>query len=442
MATQIIMPKLGATMEEGTIVKWLVEVGDEIEEGDPIAEILTDKITLEIESTVDGVVLKTFFEEGDVVEVQSLVAYIGEEGEVVPENAGSSEAKVDDSPDNLTANDEAIHESNNGGISTKNKVRRTPAARKLAEDNKVKLESVEGTGPKGRVKKQDVKAYINKKGEDSKVTPLAQKTASINDINTKDIKGSGVNDKVVQADVLNTMHLNHTSEKVEERKPFTGMRKMIADRLSISAYTAPHVTLTSEIDMTEVVEMRKKLIPTIESQVGLRVSYNEILIKAVASTLKSHNNINLSLQGNEIIYHADINIGFAVAIPDGLVVPVIKDASNKGLGQIIAESKELGNLAKMGNLTSEQMTGGTFTISNLGMFAVDAFNPIINQPESAILGVGRIVEKPIGINGEIKLRSMMTLSLSFDHRVIDGAPAASFLTDLKDMLENPMKLII
>lgn len=427
MATQIIMPKLGATMEEGTIVRWLVEVGDEIEEGDPIAEILTDKITLEIESSVNGVVLKTFFEEGDVVEVQSIVAYIGEEGEAVPENNNSSEVKIADIPDNPTAN---------------NKVRRTPAARKLAEDNNVKLKGVDGTGPKGRVKKQDVKDYINQTVGKSKITPLAEKTAALNDINLKDIKGSGVNNKVVQVDVLNTMHSSHASKKLEERKPFTGMRKMIADRLSNSAYTAPHVTLTSEIDMTEVVEMRKVLIPAIESQVGYRVSFNDILIKAVGSTLKSHNNINLSLEGNEIVYHANINIGFAVALTDGLVVPVIKDAANKGLGQITAESKELGNHAKIGSLTSEQMTGGTFTISNLGMYAVDSFNPIINQPESAILGVGRIVEKPVGINGEIKLRSMMILSLSFDHRIIDGAPAAAFLTDLKDMLENPMKLII
>lgn len=441
MATQIVMPKLGATMEEGTIVKWLIEVGEEIDEGDPIAEVLTDKITLEIEAPEDGILLKTLYEEGDVVKVQETIAYIGEEGEVINEEDSSIETISEESfKDPVVENDKQYGQAQSEtGIQCK--VRRTPAARKLATEHGISLQQVTGTGPKGRVKKNDVQKFLEILDEKRKITPLAAKTADLNNVDVKTISGTGVNEKIIQADVLHVMD-PPGSETKEKRVPFTGMRKVIAERLSASAYTAPHVTITSEVDMTEIVKMRKILLPTIDAQVGLRVSYNEILIKAVSSTLKSHKNINISLQGNEIVYHSCINLGFAVALPDGLVVPVIKDAANKGLAQITVESKDLTEKAKSGKLMGEHMSGGTFTISNLGMYAVDSFNPIINQPESAILGVGRIIEKPVSINGEIKLRSMMTLSLSFDHRIIDGLPAAAFITDLKDVLENPIKLII
>jgi pyruvate dehydrogenase E2 component (dihydrolipoamide acetyltransferase) len=260
----------------------------------------------------------------------------------------------------------------------------------------------------------------------------------------KNITGTGSNGKIVKNDLVvsNEKEEIASIKQREKRVPLTGIRKVIADRMAQSAYTAPHVTLTTEVDMTNCVSLRKELLPMIEKINGHRLSFNEVIVKATAHTLLHYPDINVSLENNEIIYHSQVNVGFAVAVPNGLVVPVVKNANLLGLAAITEECKTLGKAARDGKLLPEQMKNGTFTISNLGMYAIDAFTPIINQPESAILGVGRIQEKPVGVNGEIKLRSMMSLSLSFDHRIIDGAPAAEFLTSLKETLENPYKLII
>ncbi|MBM4761203.1 dihydrolipoamide acetyltransferase family protein [Bacillus sp. B15-48] len=437
MSTEILMPKMGATMEEGTIVSWLVQAGQPVEKGDPIAEIQTDKIVIEVEAETDGVLLKTLYDAGSVVNVQEVIAYIGEEGESV-ENL----VAVDAEPEEVQ---EAVMEERIVTIDPKtieNRIRRTPAARRLAEESQIKLSEIAGTGPLGRVQKIDVENYL--KNHSQKITPLAKKIADDQGIDYKQITGTGPNGKIVKDDLS---HLNEKEEIVaidqaEKRVPFTGMRKVIADRLAQSAYTAPHVTLTTEVDMTNCINLRKELLPVIEKLNGYRLSYNEVIVKAAAHTLGNHPAINVSLKNNEIIYHSQVNVGFAVAVPNGLVVPVVKSANLLGLAAVTEECKTLAKLTRDGKLLPEQMKNGTFTISNLGMYAIDAFTPIINQPESAILGVGRIVEKPVGVNGEIKLRSMMTLSLSFDHRIIDGAPAAEFLTSLKETLENPYKLII
>lgn len=446
MATEILMPKMGATMEEGTIVSWLVEVGQSVEKGDPIAEIQTDKLVLELEAETDGVLLKVLYDEGSVVKVQEVIAYIGEEGEnvddLVPKEvvATVEEELADVGQTQETRDAETVSEMRETG----GKIRRTPAARKLAEENQVDLREVTGTGPLGRIQKRDVEAYLRNKAK--KITPLAKKMADAHDVDYQNIEGSGWNGKVVKDDIVASFASREkvSDEAVREAKrvPFTGMRKVIADRMAQSAYTAPHVTLTTEVDMTNCVNLRKQLLPTIEEMTGYRLSFNDIMVKATAHTLQNYPNINVSIEGDEVVYHSEVNVGFAVAVPNGLVVPVVKNANKMGLAAITEKCKELGKLARDGKLLPEHMENGTFTISNLGMYAIDAFTPIINQPESAILGVGRIQEKPVGVNGEIKLRSMMTLSLSFDHRVIDGAPAAEFLTSLKDTLENPYKLIV
>lgn len=444
MATKVVMPKLGATMEQGTIVNWLVKVGEKVEYGEPLVEVLTDKVNIEVEAEMDGVLLKTCFEAEEVVQVHDVIAYIGEEGEVIEDtedetlqqasassNSGAQETTKEIIPEKLT------------GTESQAKIRRTPAARKLAKENNLSLEIVQGTGPKGRIQKADVEEHLRYSIQKTKATPLAKKIAHSNHLDLGQIQGSGVNGKIVRDDVLKHSKAEmDASVHAVKKTSFTGMRKVIADRMVQSAYTAPHVTLTSEIDMTNCVNMRKELLPIIEKQNGYRLSFNEVIVKAVAHTLQNHLSLNVSLQNDEIIHYSTINIGFAVAVPNGLVVPVVKNANQKGLAAITEECKTLGSLAREGKLLPDHMKDGTFTISNLGMYAVDAFTPIINQPEAAILGVGRIQEKPVGVNGEIKLRSMMTLSLSFDHRIVDGAPAAEFLTDLKDVLENPYKLII
>lgn len=440
MAEKVVMPKLGATMEEGTIDSWLVEVGEEVEEGDPILEIQTDKITMEVEAEADGILLAQLYEAGETVPVQKVIAYIGEAGEEIPvaDDALAVEKREAKEVAETELNNEVTHVAQNKG----EKIRRTPLARRLAEENNVTLQNINGTGPLGRIQKVDVENYLAENNE--KITPLAKKIAADQAIDTATISGSGVHGKIKKADVIAAQDSQfNTQESIAQRVPFKGMRKVIADNISNSFYTAPHVTLFSEIDMTEVVNVRQQLLPIIEQQEGVRVSYNEIIMKATAFSLRNNPAINVSLENNqEIVYHNDVNLAFAVAVDAGLVVPVLRNVDQKGLGALTKEAKTIAKKARDNMLTPDEMQASTFTISNLGMFAVDGFTPIINQPNAAILGVGRIQEKPVIVDGEVKVRSMMSLSLSFDHRIIDGAPAAQFLTDLKNVLENPYKLMV
>lgn len=439
MAEKVVMPKLGATMEEGTIDNWLVEVGEEVEEGDPIVEIQTDKITMEVEAETDGILLKRLYDAGDSVPVQHTIAYIGEAGEEVPNEADAVSESVTDTLEHTKVPE--AEEVVSPGSATEEKIRRTPIARKLAVENNIPLGNIGGTGPLGRIQKIDVETYIDQNKEN--ITPLARKVAADHQIDTSTVTGSGVHGKIKKADVLATQHHGTVEEVEEERVPFKGMRKVIADNISNSFYTAPHVTLFSEIDMTEVVQVRKQLLPIIEEQEGVRVSFNEIIMKATAYSLRKNPEINVSLENEkEIVYHQNVHLGFAVAIDAGLVVPVVKNVDQKGLALLTKEAKTIAKKARDSMLTPDEMQGSTFTISNLGMFAVDGFTPIINQPNAAILGVGRIQEKPVIRHGEVEVRSMMSLSLSFDHRIIDGAPAAQFLTDLKNVLENPYQLMV
>ncbi|MGG0790904.1 dihydrolipoamide acetyltransferase family protein [Peribacillus simplex] len=444
MATEVVMPKLGATMEEGTIVSWLVQIGETVEEGDPIAEIQTDKIVLEIEAETTGVLLKTLYDAGAVVKVHENIAYLGEENESVEDLEKQSPSVSLQSAEEQIATPAEESAIQTRQLASGYKIRRTPAARKLAKDTQIDLRNFTGSGPLGRIQKIDVEKYLAEHSQ--KITPLAKKIAEDQEIDYRGITGSGTRGKIVKDDIItgsaSENNGNQANVQDERRVPFIGMRKVIADRISSSAYTAPHVTLLSEIDMTKCVSLRKDLLPVIEKAEGLRISFNEILIKATAFALKLHPGMNISLEGNEIVYHFNINIGLAVAVPDGLVVPVLKDVEQKGLATITREAKMIGKQAREGKLSPDDMRESTFTISNLGMYAVDGFTPIINTPNAAILGVGRIQEKPVSVNGEVVVRSMMNLSLSFDHRIIDGAPAAAFLTDLKDTLENPLKLMI
>ncbi|GIO20345.1 dihydrolipoamide acetyltransferase component of pyruvate dehydrogenase complex [Oceanobacillus oncorhynchi subsp. incaldanensis] len=446
MAEKVLMPKLGAQMEEGTIVSWLVQIGESIEEGDPLVEVQTDKITMEIEAEVDGILLKTLYEPDSVVAVQQPIAIIGEEGEAIEEveEPAVNEQKTADRKGGTEDNEsktEVFIEKSSTDNSEEGKVRRTPAARKFALDKEVNLNNVTGTGPLGRIQKDDVLFYLQEHVK--KMTPLAKKIAEDQQINTADIQGTGVYGKIHKKDLLRSLPKQEEQNKEEmKRIPFKGMRKVIADRISESAYTSPHVTLHSEVDMTNVVDLRKQLLPVIEEDEGVRISFNDILLKATAVALKKNPGINIQLTDNEIVYHSQINLGMAVAVKDGLVVPVLQDVDQKGLATITQETKAIGRKARDGKLSHDDFIGSTFTVSNLGMYAVDGFTPIINSPNAAILGVGRIQKKPVVIEDDFLIRSMMSLSLSFDHRIIDGAPAAQFLTDLKDLLEKPFKLMV
>lgn len=446
VAKEVIMPKLGMTMETGTIIRWFKEQGEPVQTGDLLLEVMTDKINIEVESYETGILLKRYYEADTVVPVNQVIAYIGAEGESVPDSPPDSSAQPDESAaeagQQAQPAAEAVadsgHMSEDAGVSNGGKVRATPAARKLAREQGVPLEQIKGTGERGRIHAADVEAYIEANAV--RATPLARKIAEAEGLDLREVKGTGVHGKVMQSDVASSRPAAVQQE--DSLQKLEGVRKIIAQRMAQSAFTAPHVTLTSEVDMTRSMELRSSLLPVIEKQTGSRLSYTEIIIKAVAHQLRKHPQIRTQLDGEYIRYVSDIHIGLAVANDNGLVVPVIQHADQKGLAELTQESKSLAALARENKLKPNQISGGTFTISNLGMYAVDAFTPIINQPESAILGVGRIKEKAVGMDGQIVLRPMMTLSLSFDHRIIDGAPAAAFLTDLKQSLENPFELLM
>ncbi|MFP3391967.1 dihydrolipoamide acetyltransferase family protein [Brevibacillus sp. SIMBA_040] len=405
MATAVFMPKLSMTMETGTVIQWFKQEGDQVREGDVLLEVLTDKINIEVESYTTGTLLKIYYGADQVVPVNQVIGYVGEANENVPNtppplefSAGQEEAEAPDA--------QPSKEETQANEVLDKKIRATPVARRMARENGIDLGQVNGSGPNGRVQKADIEHTLSANSAKSASTSTGSVTS---------LPGQQV--------------------KVE------GMRKVIAERMVASAYTAPHVTLSTEAEMSQVIEVRSTLLPTIEKLTGHRLSYTEIIIKAVAMALARHPKVNASLKGDVIQLHETINIGVAVAVTDGLLVPVIKQADQKGLAHLTTETKRLAGLARDGRLLPDDMRGGTFTISNLGMYAIDVFTPIINQPESAILGVGRIHEKPVGVNGQIVLRPMMSLSLSFDHRVMDGAPAAAFLQEIKELLESPYHLL-
>lgn len=447
MAKEIFMPKLSSTMQVGTLLQWFKEEGDPVEVGEPLFEIMTDKINIEVESYEEGILLKRYFEEDDEVPINHVVGYIGDEGEEVPDSppgeSGVSSKPAAVEPTESPEQQQTEAASPGQPSEQLEKVRATPAARRIARDNDVRLTEIEGSGPKGRIHQADVEKFAATATASRSVTPLAEKVASAQGVDLQDVTGSGPQGKVYRADVEKAKQPATASQAAPvKRVKMVGIRKAVADRMLHSKTTAPHVTLNSEIDMAEAVALRKQLLDPIEKQTGYRISYTEIILKAVAHALKRHPNINISLEGNEIVHHASINIGLAVALEDGLMVPVIRDADQKGLAELTIACKTAGQAAKGNKLKPDQLSGGTFTISNLGMYAVDTFNPVINQPESAILGIGRINEKPVGVEGQIVLRPMMGVGLSFDHRVIDGAPAAAFLTELKSLLEHPFELLI
>ncbi|MFG6114161.1 dihydrolipoamide acetyltransferase family protein [Halobacillus sp. MO56] len=438
MAVDVQMPKMGATMETGKIIAWLKEEGDPIENGEPILEIMTDKINIEVEASASGILLRKLYEEDTDVPVLKTIAYIGEPGEEIPEpkNEASSEEKEPVEVVNEKDGKEEADIDSNSNVKhlTMTKPRRTPAARKLAESHQIDLQQVQGSGPNGRIHVKDVEAYMQ---HQKKSTSLAERVAASHGLHTSEIQTYSDTDKVKKEDVLQAM-----SRPVDTSVDYDGLRKSVGENMQQSTQTAPHVTLTTQVDMTEAINLRKQLIDKIQKNTGYRLSYTEIIVKSVARTLASHPMINASLQGERIDVHSSVNIGLAVAIPNGLVVPVIKHANKKGLASLTEESKRLARRARDNQLTPDDMTGGTFTISNLGMYAVDSFTPIINPGQSAILGVGRIREEVVSVDGNVETRPQLTLSLSFDHRVVDGAPAAHFLTDLKETLETPYELIM
>jgi pyruvate dehydrogenase E2 component (dihydrolipoamide acetyltransferase) len=447
MANEIFMPKLSSTMEVGTLLQWFKEEGDPVGIGEPLFEIMTDKINIEVEAYEEGFLLKKYYVVDDEIPVNHIIGYIGEQEEPVPEQSpglSSSNSTGQESTTTETNQKESSVQKTQVETTSTEKVRATPAARRVSKEKQINLSLVSGSGPKGRIQEKDVHQFLLNVEKEVKMTPLAKKMSQLEQIDTKNVTGTGANGKIVKEDVTQVVASHQTIKQpsILKRKKLSGMRKVIGERMQQSVTTAPHVTLTSDIEMSKVKELRTQLLPIIEKQTGYRLSFTEVLVKAVGLVLSRYPSVNASLIKDEIVYNEEVNIGLAVSVEDGLLVPVLKNVNSKGLGALTTEAKEIGKQAREQKLLPDQMKGSTFTISNLGMYAIDAFTPIINLPETAILGVGRIQDKPVVLNQAIEIRPMMTVSLSFDHRVIDGAPAAEFLTALKRVLENPFELLV
>ncbi len=422
MAIKIEMPKLSDTMEEGVIAKWNVKEGDKISAGDIIAEVETDKATMDVEAFDDGVLLKIIPAEGDAVPLGGLIAVIGEEGEDISDildgaDASSSSSSSSDSKEEKKESKEE-EESKEEATSTEEKttkssssddgrVKASPLAKKIAEEKGIDLSKVDGSGPDGRIVKQDIENFKEQSGGLTKPSSSSTSTTSFQSLESKEVKVSQ-------------------------------MRKVIARRLSESKFTNPHFYETVDVDMKAAMAARASM----NAANDVKISFNDIVVKACAIALTRHQAINSSWHDDVIMEHGDVNIAVAVAIDEGLMTPVINHADKKGLLQISSETRELAGLARDRKLQPEQMEGSTFTISNLGMFGIEEFTAIINPPNACILAVGAIRDVPVVEDGAVVPGKRMKMTLSSDHRIVDGAKAAQFLNTVRNLLENPLSMLL
>lgn len=423
MAIKIEMPKLSDTMEEGVIAKWNVKEGDKIEAGDIIAEVETDKATMDVEAFDSGTLLKIIPEEGDSVPLGGLIAVIGEEGEDISDilegvdgsSSSSSEESAEKEAEEVeehkenTASPSPAASGSPSSTTDNGRIKASPLARKMAEEKGIDLSTVSGSGPDGRIIKSDIENY--KGGESALSKPESSSLTSA----------------------------GKTFDRLESRKvKVSQMRKVIARRLSESKFTNPHFYETVDVDMKAAIAARSAM----NEANDVKISFNDIVVKACAIALTRHQAINSSWHDDVIVEHGDVNIAVAVAIDEGLMTPVINHADQKGLAQISAETRELAGLARERKLAPEQMEGSTFTISNLGMFGIEEFTAIINPPNACILAVGAIRDVPVVENGEVVPGKRMKMTLSSDHRIVDGAKAAQFLNTVKELLENPLSMLL
>ena len=452
MAAEVVMPKFGLTMVEGTIQRWFKNEGDAISEGEALFEVETEKVLYEVESTASGTVAKLLYGLEAVVPVGLPVAVIAEAGEDVAEVAarysdGAPAPQATTSPAGSPTPGAGSAAAAPAAAATDGKrAPVTPAARKLAAEHNIDTTSLTGTGPGGRITREDVQQAINAAqapaaGKRAPVTPAARKLAAEHNIDTTSLTGTGPGGRITREDVQQAINAAQAPVEVstpaqEQSVPLRGMRKVIAERMHKSLTDTAQLTITTEVDVTQLIERRE------EVRREFNTTYNDFIIQACAHALLQHPRMNASLEGDAIQLHGAVHVGFAVALDEGLIVPVIHDADKKPLKTIAQEARALAEKARAGQLKLEEVSGGTFTVSNLGMAGVDAFTPILNSPQTGILGVGRIVDKPVVYQGEIARRSMLVLSLTFDHRVIDGAPAGAFLGSVADLLSHGNRIAL
>ena len=433
MATNVLLPQWGMNMEDGTLTKWLVNEGDEIAEGQPLVEVETAKINSELESPATGVVSHIMAAEGSLVKVGALVAVIGEPGENPPrpDPAAASPAG---------ARRRQRRRDARPTVAAARQV--TPVARRLARENNLDLADVTGTGPRGRITEQDVRDAIEARQSrpQVQVVPRARMLARQEGIDLADVTGSGPGGRVVVSDVERAIAERDAdaalSDAVGEVMPLTGLRKIIADRMTLSVSTMAQVTLTTEVDVTELLSLRESLVAEWR-QHRMRPLDLDLIIAAVAVALKAHPRLNAHLVDGDVLLLKEVNLGLAMAVPDGLVVPVLRGADSLDLLGMARQMRELADKTRKNALGVDDVTGAGFTVTALSNYDIDVFTPIIDPPQVAILGLGRAIEKPVVVDGEIVVRSMMHLSVTFDHRALDGVPVAEFIRTLKGTLESP-----
>jgi pyruvate dehydrogenase E2 component (dihydrolipoamide acetyltransferase) len=425
---EVIMPKMGDAMEEGTLVKWLKSEGDEISEGDAIAEIETDKVTLELEAENSGTLAQLIADEGQDIPVGEAIAFIQGEGEEVPERAdgraqaeeaAGGEEEGGEAPGAATATEEAPEEE--AAPRTDGRFRASPIVRRLAQENNLDLSKIEGTGPAGRIVERDVRAAMERgdaqadgrAAEAPEAAPAPAPAAAP----------------------------EPTGAPGTEIKEMPRMQRVIAERMTQAKQQIPHFYATVEVEMDELMALRKQLNEQLEEQ-GIKLSINDFVMKACAVALRSYPNLNSLWTSEGIELHEQVDLAMAVALEAGLITPVIRDAANKTLSAISAASKDLAKRAREGGLKPEEYQGGTFTVSNMGMFGVESFAAIINPPQAAIVAVSSIVQRAIFKDEEVVPVNLMKLTLSADHRIANGAEGAQYMAEVKRLLEHPMTLVV
>jgi pyruvate dehydrogenase E2 component (dihydrolipoamide acetyltransferase) len=450
MATKIIMPQGGQHVEEGRVVKWLKAEGDTVKKGEVVCEVETEKVVLEVESPADGVLLKIVVPAGEKVAVFATIGIVGAPGEQIDLSKFGPEEK--EKGVDISEIRKRLAAKEAGGEAG---VRASGRAKKLAAEKGIDLTAVQGSGPGGRIVEEDVLRAAEEMAKvpeevmvgKVRISPVAKKMAEDKGLDIASIQGTGPMGRIVKEDVLRAIDekgkkkepVPGALKQVKETMPIRGVRQVIFERMHQSLQQSAQLTVTMEVNAEELGRFRKILLDSFKNQ-GIRISYNAILVKVIARALEEHPKMNSSVVKDEIWLWDSVNVGVAVDAEQGLIVPVVRDANKKDLIAIQKDIDDKVERAKAKKLVPDDLQGGTFTLTGLGFLDIEAFTPILNPPEVGILGVGKIIEKPVVEDGEIKVGQRMSLSLTFDHRIIDGADGARFLKTIKSYIETPYLL--
>ena len=461
MPKELYLVKVGMSMTEGMVSEWFVQDGGQVKKGEMVYALETEKVNLDVDSDYTGTV-KHLVEVGVTLEPGDVVGYIFEAGEDIPETlpgspAAASEAELSVREASVEASPEPVI-AQVAAPSADGHIKSSPAARRLAKELGVDYTQVAGTGPGGRIVEADIQAAsqsgaavskvsaVIATGPEPKASPLAKRLASERGVDLRNVQGTGPGGRIVQSDIENAAITSANAATVSgpragERVPVKGMRKTIAARMHQSLQESAQLTMDMEVNMDDVVKMRSSLVEEWANE-GVKPTYTDIVMKAVAKALRAHPMMNSQFLGAEIALMTEINVGMAVALPEGLVVPVVRNVDQLSIKELARETSRLAVAARGGTLGLDDYAGGTFTVTALGMYGVDSFTPIINQPQTGIMGVNRIFDG-VEWSGEKPVKTKkMNLSLTWDHRAVDGAPAAEYLVEVRNLLQSPYRLLV